>query len=93
MGYEFESLGNGDIVTSVYYHFLVRCTWTLIIISLIIIFALAFVFMRAWVGPFLMKDFQTFLSLARSLLNFLSFRSFLVTSFHAFLGRPLGNYY
>ena len=33
--------------------------------------------------------FQAFRSLARSLLTFLSLRSFLFTSFHVFLGRPL----
>ena len=46
--------------------------------------------MLAWVGWFLMKDFQVFLSLAMSLLTFLSFRSLLITSFYVFLGRPLG---
>ena len=45
--------------------------------------------MVAWIGRFLMKDFHTFLSLAMSLLTFLSFRSFLITSFHIFLGHPL----
>ena len=44
----------------------------------------------AWVGRFLMKDFQVFLSLAMSVLTFLSFRSLLITSFYVFLGRPLG---
>ena len=46
--------------------------------------------MLAWVGRFLMKDFQAFLFVARSLLAFLSFRSLVITSFHVFLGRPLG---
>ena len=38
--------------------------------------------MHAWVGRFLMKAFQAFLSLARSLLPILSFRSLLITSIH-----------
>ena len=38
---------------------------------------------------FLMKDFQAFLSLGRSFLTFLSFRSLLNTSFHVFVGCPL----
>ena len=45
--------------------------------------------MVAWIGRFLMKDFHTFLSLAMSLLTFLSFRSLLITSFQIFLGHPL----
>ena len=44
----------------------------------------------AWVRWFLMKDFQAFSSVARSLLIFLSLRSPLITSFHVFLGHPLG---
>ena len=43
----------------------------------------------AWVEQFLIKIFQSFLSLAVSLLTF-SFRSFLTTSFHVFLDCPLG---
>ena len=46
--------------------------------------------MLAWVGQFLMKDFQAFLSFARSLLTFLSFRSLLITLLDVFLGRSLG---
>ena len=46
-------------------------------------------FMLPWVGQFLMKDFQAFLPLIMFLLPFLSFKSFLMTSFHVFLGRPL----
>ena len=37
-----------------------------------------------------MKDFQVFLSLARSLLTFLTLRSFLIASSQVFLGCPLG---
>ena len=36
-----------------------------------------------------MKGFQIFLSLAMSLLTFLSFSSLLITSFHVFFGLPL----
>ena len=39
---------------------------------------------------FHMKHFQAFLSLAMSLLTFLSFRLLLITSFHVFYGCPLG---
>ena len=46
--------------------------------------------MVAWIGQFLVNDIQAFLSLARSMLTFLPFRSLLITSFHVFLGRPLG---
>ena len=46
--------------------------------------------MLAWIGQFLMKDFQAFLSLAMTLLTFLSFRSLLITLFHVFLGHSLG---
>ena len=48
--------------------------------------------MPAWIGRLLIKDFQTFLSLARSLVTFpfLSFKSLLITSFHNFLGHLVG---
>ena len=41
---------------------------------------------------FFTKDFQRFLTLARSFLTFLSFKSPLITAFHSmsFPGRPLG---
>ena len=44
----------------------------------------------AWLRWFLMKDFQAFSSVARSLLIFLSLRSPMITSFHVFLDHPLG---
>ena len=40
--------------------------------------------MLAWLGRFLIKHFQVFLSLAMSLLAFLSFRSSLITSLYVF---------
>ena len=45
----------------------------------------------AWAGRFLMKNFLPSLSLTWSLLTFLSFKSLLLTTFHVFLGCPLGN--
>ena len=45
--------------------------------------------MLAWVRWFLMKDVQAFLSLDRSLMTFISFRSLLIASFHVLLGCPL----
>ena len=41
--------------------------------------------MPAWVERFIMKGFQVFLSLARSLLTFFSCRPFLIISIHASL--------
>ena len=43
-----------------------------------------------WVGRFFMKDLLAFLSLAMSLLTFLSFISLLIAPFHVFFGLPLG---
>ena len=45
--------------------------------------------MLAWIGQFLMNDFQAFLSLARSLLTFSSCRSFLIASLLVFRDCPL----
>ena len=42
-----------------------------------------------WAGLFLINDFQICLSLVSSLLTFFSFLTFLITSIHVFLCRPL----
>ena len=47
-------------------------------------------FMFAWDGQFLMKGFQAFLSLIRSLLTSNSFWRLLILLFHIFLGPSLG---
>ena len=46
--------------------------------------------MFAWVGRFHANDLQAFLLSAKSLVTFVSFTSLLITSFHVFLGRPMG---
>ena len=48
--------------------------------------------MLAWVGRFLMKDIQVFLTLGSCLINFLSFRLIAITSSHVVQGCPLSKY-
>ena len=56
---------------------------------IIIVFVITSVFHLARIWRFLMKNFNTFLSLAGSLLTFVPFTSLLIISFHVFLDFPL----
>ena len=77
---KFLILGRKDLLT------LTRFFLSMIII---IVFVITSVFHFARIWHFLMKNFNTFLSLAGSLLTFVPFKSLLIISFHIFLYFPL----